>query len=64
MHDFILAMKHHQEKEDIAPFISKTLVTYFRRHTCEEKAENISQPTQSKCDEPILLIILLIMCGM
>lgn len=28
---------------------------YFRRHTCEEKAENISQPTQSKCDEPILL---------
>lgn len=28
---------------------------YFRRHTCEEKAKNITQPTQSKCDKPILL---------
>lgn len=28
---------------------------YVRRQTFEEKAENITQPTQSECDEPFFV---------
>lgn len=41
MHDFILAMKHHQEKEDIAPFVSKTLVTDISGDTLVKRRPKI-----------------------
>lgn len=42
-------MKRHYVKRDIAPSAG-FIDIYVRRQTCEEKAENITHPTQSDCD--------------
>lgn len=42
---FIQTMKRHQVKRDIAPSAG-FIEMYVRRQTCEEKAENITHPTQ------------------
>lgn len=47
-------MKRHYVKRDIAPSAG-FIDIYVRRQTCEEKAENITHPTQSDCDVPFLL---------
>lgn len=41
MHDFILAVKHHQEKGDIAPFVSRTLVTDISGDTLVKRMPKI-----------------------